>query len=526
MNVKRDIFISYRNDGEGNNFTARLYQFLDGMEYSVYFNSMEQHSGSFPDRLKEAIENCKDFILIVSFGCLEGLKEKNDKDWVRKEILYAVECGKPITPVYIGKTVVPENWKEYPKDIQFLFVQQSVYLPEQFEHAPIQDLLTKFFSKPSKGIFRDVANGNDAYDLHLDFTNTLKRAESGDTEAMFEIGCMYYHGYATVDGCDGKTNYAEAARWFEKCKDLNKNLAPYIESLIGNLYYRGQMPFEEQSFQKALDHYERAAELSSYFGYQDKVGFMKSEGFGQEIVYEEIVELFDRIKDDCSVNAKNNMAKFYINYGQFRKAIDVLESIDTPFADAEYQLGLLYQRGVHVDPPKPDMHLAVEHLRNAEEMGHVEALHTLGLIYFRGTNGYRQNLKKAREYYKRAAEQGLRTANYDYAWMCAFGLGGNRDVEEAIRYYERAAEKGHAISMIELAQLYQEPECRNYQKAFEWAKKGAVTGDPTGEFILGNLYFFGRGCVADMNNAMKYYKRALDHGIIQAEFMMKKIKMK
>jgi TPR repeat protein len=110
--------------------------------------------------------------------------------------------------------------------------------------------------------------------------------------------------------------------------------------------------------------------------------------------------------------------------------------------------------------------------------------------------------------------------------MCAFGLGGNRDVEEAIRYYERAAEKGHAISMIELAQLYQEPECRNYQKAFEWAKKGAVTGDPTGEFILGNLYFFGRGCVADMNNAMKYYKRALDHGIIQAEFMMKKIKMK
>lgn len=53
-----DIFISYRNDGEGNNFAARLFETLSSKNYSVYFNSNEQHSGSFPDRLKEAIEKC------------------------------------------------------------------------------------------------------------------------------------------------------------------------------------------------------------------------------------------------------------------------------------------------------------------------------------------------------------------------------------------------------------------------------------------------------------------------------------
>ena len=521
--MNKDIFISYRNDGEGNNFAARLFEALDAKEYSVYFNSNEQHSGSFPDRLKNAIENCKDFILIVSAGCLEGLGQERESDWVRSEILYAKENNKNITPVYIGKTVVPERWEDYPEDIRFLFALQSVYLPEQFALAPISDLLSKFISKPSKEEYKDVANGNEAYDLHRDFVETLQKAESGDVEAMFEIGCMYYHGFATKEDCNGKTNYTEAAKWFKKAEDQNIDVKPYIDALLGNLYYRGQMPYEEQSFRKAMEYYEKAAQTSSYRGYQDKVGFMLSEGFCSEFDYDRIVELYERIKDDCSVNAKNNMAKFYINYGQFRKAIDVLESIDTPFADAEYRLGILYQRGVHCDPPKPDMYRAIEHLRNATEMGHVEAFHSLGLIYFRGTNGYRQDFKKARELYKRAAEQGHRAANYDYAWMCTFGLGGDRDVKEAIHYFERAAEKGHAISMIELAQLYQEPECRNYQKAFEWAQKGAVTGDPTGEFILGNLYFFGRGCEADMSKAIRLYKKALAHGIYQAKFMIEKV---
>ena len=61
--LKRDIFISYKNDGEGNNFAARLYSDLTKRGYSVYFNPKEQHSGDFPERLRLAIGNCKDFIL-------------------------------------------------------------------------------------------------------------------------------------------------------------------------------------------------------------------------------------------------------------------------------------------------------------------------------------------------------------------------------------------------------------------------------------------------------------------------------
>ena len=60
--MSKDIFISYRNDGCGNQFAHRLASDLMGLGYSVYFNPNEQHSDYFPDRLKNAVRDCKDFI--------------------------------------------------------------------------------------------------------------------------------------------------------------------------------------------------------------------------------------------------------------------------------------------------------------------------------------------------------------------------------------------------------------------------------------------------------------------------------
>lgn len=52
MEQKRDIFISYKNDGEGRNFAARLCEDLKKAGYTVYYNPNEQHAGSFPERLR------------------------------------------------------------------------------------------------------------------------------------------------------------------------------------------------------------------------------------------------------------------------------------------------------------------------------------------------------------------------------------------------------------------------------------------------------------------------------------------
>ena len=87
MKTKKDIFISYRNDGVGNNFATRITNDLKRSGYSVYFNPDEARSGDFPERLKQAISACKDFICIVTEAYIAQL-ESNDKIcWIRDELL-------------------------------------------------------------------------------------------------------------------------------------------------------------------------------------------------------------------------------------------------------------------------------------------------------------------------------------------------------------------------------------------------------------------------------------------------------
>ena len=92
--MKKDIFISYRNDGIGNNFATRITNDLRQKGYSVYFNPDEARSGDFPERLEQAILECKDFICIVTDEYLANLKANKKICWIRDELLCAKRNGK------------------------------------------------------------------------------------------------------------------------------------------------------------------------------------------------------------------------------------------------------------------------------------------------------------------------------------------------------------------------------------------------------------------------------------------------
>ncbi len=526
MRLKRDVFISYKSEEKGNSFASTLSSDLKAIGYGVYFNPDEQHSGEFPDRLRQAVEECTDFILILTHACLEQLLRHDKIDWVREELLLAYRCNKNIIPLVMPGVSMPKDKEEMPEDLQFLPDKDwiKIHDADKYHTAPFNELITLWMkSKPETELYKNVSNENPLYDIHKDFLDVLARAESGNIEAMYEVGCMYFYGFASKDNSDAVINYAEAGKWLNKVSVSGHELSPKADLLIGQLYYAGLMPYEEQSFEKCTEYYEKSgSEIPQ--AYYERVGFMKSESVGSYFNMDEILGFFDSCEKDCSNTTKNNMAKFYINYGMFDKAIRVLESIKESYPDAEYKLGILYQRGLHRNPPMPDIYRAEHHFQKAAESNHLDAIHALGLLNFRAVNGYKKDFIKARDYYRIAAEKGHRGAQYDYAWMCKNGLGGCKDIVTAIDFFEKSALKGHLLSMRELATLYQLEECRNYQKACEWADKGASFGDPMCEFVLGNLYLFGRGCKADMSKAMIFYKRAQKNGICQAEIMMEKIK--
>ena len=85
--MKYDIFISYRRIDS--DFPAeRIYNYFRNKGYRVFIDNNIK-SGRFSKQLEDNIKNCKDFLIIISQHSLDECK--NNEDWVRREILCALE---------------------------------------------------------------------------------------------------------------------------------------------------------------------------------------------------------------------------------------------------------------------------------------------------------------------------------------------------------------------------------------------------------------------------------------------------
>ena len=113
---KYDIFISYRRDG--GEVTARILRdTLTERGYTVFFDVESLRSGAFNTKLYSVIEECKDFILILSPNALDRCV--NDDDWVRREIEYAIEKGKNVIPILLRNFTFPDSLPITLKDLPF-----------------------------------------------------------------------------------------------------------------------------------------------------------------------------------------------------------------------------------------------------------------------------------------------------------------------------------------------------------------------------------------------------------------------
>ena len=138
---KYDIFISYRRDG-GEMLAHILYERLKDAGYAAFQDVESLRSGNFNTALYDVIERCQDFVLILSPGALDRCV--NPDDWVKNEIVYALEHNKNIIPVMMRGFEWPDT---LPPEIDSLRFKNGLTASTEYFDQFLQKLLSFLISK-------------------------------------------------------------------------------------------------------------------------------------------------------------------------------------------------------------------------------------------------------------------------------------------------------------------------------------------------------------------------------------------
>ncbi len=143
-----DIFISYRREG-GESAAQMIYDRLTESGYHVFLDRESLNSGDFDTKIYSVIDDCKDFLLILSPDALDRCQHSDD--WVRREAEYALLKNKNIIPVIMKGFSFPEI---LPSSISALPSKNGVELNYEFLEAFLEKL--EGFLKSSPDLFHSI----------------------------------------------------------------------------------------------------------------------------------------------------------------------------------------------------------------------------------------------------------------------------------------------------------------------------------------------------------------------------------
>ena len=132
--IEYDIFISYRRESfnQANLISTRL----KALGYRVFIDVEALNSGKFNEQLLAVIKNCKDFIVVLPPGALDRCM--NADDWVRREVMCAMENKKNIIPIMLAGFEWPDPM---PEGMEELCLYQSLApMPDVYFDMQIQKL--------------------------------------------------------------------------------------------------------------------------------------------------------------------------------------------------------------------------------------------------------------------------------------------------------------------------------------------------------------------------------------------------
>jgi hypothetical protein len=93
---KFDVFISYRRQG-GSDLASLIFIYLKGKKHRVFFDVQTLRAGKFADKLKNSIQQSRNFILLLTTDALSRCRDEGD--WIAIEIEMALKSNCNIIPI-------------------------------------------------------------------------------------------------------------------------------------------------------------------------------------------------------------------------------------------------------------------------------------------------------------------------------------------------------------------------------------------------------------------------------------------
>lgn len=160
MEEKPDIFISYRREG-GVHAAKEIALELRERGYSVFFDGKSISSGRFWDTIRESVEACSDFLVVLTPGALDRCAAGPDIDFVAREISLAMSLGKNIVPVMTDGFSFPDPMPECIRGLEEYNAGDSVNVSKPQAIEQMLDFKIKydfFCSRPHREVAANTAD--------------------------------------------------------------------------------------------------------------------------------------------------------------------------------------------------------------------------------------------------------------------------------------------------------------------------------------------------------------------------------
>ncbi len=135
-----DVFISYRRE-YGGELAQLVCDRLKDRGIRVFFDLESLNNGKFNEELYQVIENTPNFVVILVNHALDRCV--NEGDWVRREVVHAIQCEKNIIPYLKHPYAFPEDLPEDMRELPSYNGVEHYSTSRRYMDAAIDELIAK-----------------------------------------------------------------------------------------------------------------------------------------------------------------------------------------------------------------------------------------------------------------------------------------------------------------------------------------------------------------------------------------------